>query len=304
MLLVVDGPLRQSEFALLEQLGQMEKRVLICLNKEDWYGDEEREKLRGQLIEQTAGIVPEEDIVAVRSRATTRSRMRVAAGGETVEEQIDVPANIEPLAKRMMTIVRKDGRGLLLANLLLQSRGLVEEANRRVEAGLDRRAWQIVDKYTWGAGGAAALSPFPMVDLAAGCAISTKMVIDLAHVYRQKMTTESASALLGQMGKQLVGVLGVSVAAPAVTSAVAAMLKTVPGVGTIAGGALQGLVVALITRWIGAVFIQYFKHEMQEPPGGLANMARREWQRLTKIDELRKFVQTAHRQWAKREQEQ
>ena len=53
------------------------------------------------------------------------------------------------------------------------------EAKRRVEDGLDRRAWQIVDKYTWGAGGAAALSPFPMVDLAAGCAISTKMVIDL-----------------------------------------------------------------------------------------------------------------------------
>ena len=80
-------------------------------------------------------------------------------------------------------------------------------------------------------------------------------------------------------------------------------IKTVPGVGTIAGGALQGLVVALITRWIGAVFIQYFKHEMQEPPGGLANMARREWQRLTKIDELRKFVQAAHRQWAKKDEE-
>ena len=139
VLLVVDGPLRQSEFALLEQLGQMEKRVLICLNKEDWYADEEREKLRGQIVEQTAGIVPRKDVIAVRSRATTRTRMRVAAGGETVEEQIDVPANIEPLARRMMTIVRQDGRGLLLANLLLQSRGLVEEAKRRVEAGLDRR---------------------------------------------------------------------------------------------------------------------------------------------------------------------
>ena len=303
VLLVVDGPLRQSEFGLLEELAKMEKRVLICLNKEDWYADEEREKLRGQVIEQTKDLVPAEDVLSVRSSATTRTRMRVAAGGESVEETVDVPPNIEPLAKRMMTIVRKDGRGLLLANLLLQSRGLVEEAKRRVEAGLDRRAWQIVDRYTWGAGGAAALSPFPMVDLAAGCAISTKMVIDLAHVYRQKMTTESASALLGQMGKQLVGVLGVSVATPAVTSAVASLLKTVPGVGTIAGGTLQGLVVALITRWIGAVFIHYFKNEMQEPPGGLANVARREWDRLTKLDELRKFVQAAHRQWAKKDDE-
>ena len=37
----------------------------------------------------------------------------------------------------------------------------------------------------WGAGGAAALSPFPLLDLAAGCAISTKMVVELAKVYRQ-----------------------------------------------------------------------------------------------------------------------
>jgi len=303
VLLVVDGPLRQSEFGLLEQLAKMEKRVLICLNKEDWYGENERERLRRQIIEQTEGLVNPEDVLAVRSRPTSRTRVRVAAGGEQIEEQVDVPANIEPLAHRMMAIVRKDGRDLLLGNLLLQSRGLVEEAKRRVEAGLDRRAWQIVERYTWGAGGAAALSPFPVVDLAAGCAISTKMVVELAHVYRQKMTAETAAQLLGQMGKHLVGVLGVSVAAPAVTAAVASMLKTVPGVGTVAGGALQGLVVALITRWIGAVFIQYFKNEMQEPPGGLANLARREWERLTRIDELRKFVQTAHRQWAQREED-
>jgi uncharacterized protein (DUF697 family) len=150
-----------------------------------------------------------------------------------------------------------------------------------------------VDKYTWGAGGAAAVSPFPLVDLAAGCAISSKMVLDLAHVYRQKMTAESAVQLLGQMGKQLIGVLGVSVATPAVTSAVASLLKTIPGAGTIAGGALQGLTVALITRWIGAVFIGYFQAEMKLPPGGLANLARREWQKLTSPAELLKFVQQA-----------
>jgi MscS family membrane protein len=54
--------------------------------------------------------------------------------------------------------------------------------------------------------------------LAAGCAISSKMVLDLAHVYRQKMTTEAATQLLGQMGKQLIGVLGVSVATPALAA--------------------------------------------------------------------------------------
>jgi small GTP-binding protein len=301
VLLVVDGPLRESEFQLLDQLSQMQKRILICLNKEDWYGNLERDRLLAQIKQQTHDHVPADDVVAIRSRATARTIMRVTASGEEIAETAEVPPDIEPLARRMLHIVRRDGRDLLLANLLLQSRGLVEEAKRRVQQSLDRRAWQIVDKYTWASGGAAAIAPFPLVDLAAGCVISSKMVVDLAHVYRQKVDADMAVRLLGQMGKQLIGVLGVSVATPAVTAMVASLIKTVPGVGTIVGGAMQGVVMALITRWIGAVFIEYFKREMQEPPGGMANLARREWERLTKVDELRKLVQAAQRHWTERE---
>jgi uncharacterized protein (DUF697 family) len=147
--------------------------------------------------------------------------------------------------------------------------------------------------YTWGAGGAAALSPFPLVDLAAGVAISTKMVIDLAHVYGQDMDLKAAANLLGQLGKNLISILGVHAATPVVAAAVGSMLKTVPGVGTLAGGALQGVVQALVTRWIGAVFIAYFRAEMQTPEGGLAALARREWDKLTTANELRKLVQNA-----------
>ena len=55
----------------------------------------------------------------------------------------------------------------------------------------------------------------------------------------------------------------------------------------------QGLVQALITRWIGAVFIEYFRNEMQQPIGGLTSLARREWERLTTAEQLRQLVQAA-----------
>ncbi len=82
-----------------------------------------------------------------------------------------------------------------------------------------------------------------------------------------------------------------------VAAGVGSLLKTVPGVGTIAGQLLQGVVQALITRWIGAVFIQYFKNQMQQPEGGLTALARREWERLTTIDELRRLVTSARRKF-------
>jgi uncharacterized protein len=99
--------------------------------------------------------------------------------------------------------------------------------------------------------------------------------------------------LLAQLGKNLIAILGVNAAAPAVTAALASLLKTVPVAGTIAGGALQGIVQGLVTRWIGLVFIEYFKTDMKMPPDGLANLARREWQRLTSPTELVSFLHEA-----------
>jgi uncharacterized protein (DUF697 family) len=217
----------------------------------------------------------------------------VLADGSEAEEQVPVSADISALARRMLAVVRRDGRDLLLANLLLRSRGLVEDAHQHVQAALDRRAWEIVDRYTWACGAAAALSPMPLLDLFASSALTAKMVVDLARVYRQEMDFQIAVNLLAQLGKNLIAILGVNAAAPAVATAIASLLKTVPLAGTIAGGALQGIVQALVTRWIGAVFVGYFKSEMQMAPEGIANLARREWQRLTSPAELLKFVQQA-----------
>ena len=80
---------------------------------------------------------------------------------------------------------------------------------------------------------------------------------------------------------------------PAIVAVVASLMKTVPGAGTIAGGLLQGVVQALVTRWIGGVFISYFRDEMQRSSGGLAALARREWEKVTSVAELRSLVQEA-----------
>jgi small GTP-binding protein len=293
VLLVVDGPLRDSEHRLLAKLAAMEKRVLVCLNKADWYGGEEQAALIGQIASQIHDLVHPEDVLAVRSQPTVRTRVRVVAGGGEQEEQVAVPADIGPLARRMLEVVRTGGSNLLLANLLLRSRGLVEDARRFAQEALDRRAREVVDRYTWACGAAAALSPLPLLDLFASSALTVKMVVDLARVYRQDLDFDIAVNLLGQLGKNLIAILGVNAAAPAVTAALASLLKTVPIAGTIAGGALQGVVQALVTRWIGLVFLAYFQSEMKMPPEGLANLARREWQRLTSPAELVKFLQDA-----------
>ena len=77
VLLVVDGPLRASEFNLLERLGQMEKRIVICLNKTDWFSDNDRDKLLGQIAAQTQQQVRNKDIVAIQAQAGFRTRRQI-----------------------------------------------------------------------------------------------------------------------------------------------------------------------------------------------------------------------------------
>jgi uncharacterized protein len=291
VLFVVDGPLKAYESELLTALAAMGKRIVVCLNKEDWYDAPQRDELLRQLSEQIAPAVQSADVVAVRSRPTKRRRVHVLSNGSEQEEEVPVEPDIGPLAKRMMSIVERDGRQLLLGNLLLQSRGLVDEAKERVLAALDERADEVISKYMWAAGGAAAINPFPLLDLAGGSVITVKMVLDLANVYGQKIDADTIVTLLGQLGKNLVAMVGATAAAPALGAAIGSVLKTVPGIGTIAGGVVQGLVQAVVTRWIGRIFCEYFRREMQPPPGGLAELARHEWADITRPDQLRKLIQ-------------
>jgi uncharacterized protein (DUF697 family) len=179
---------------------------------------------------------------------------------------------------------------MLLANLLLQARGLAAEAKAEVQTELDARARQIVDRSMWQAGAAAALSPLPVVDLAAGLGITSHMVLQLARVYRQKIDLDTAGRLISELVKQLVSVAGANVAAPAAASGIASLLKTVPGAGTITGGLLQGLVQVLVTRWIGKVFIEYFRAELCAAPTDWASLARAKWSEVTRPEELAGLV--------------
>lgn len=291
VLFVTDGPLKDFEFEFLKTLAEMEKRIVVCLNKEDWFRPADRQRLLDQLGEQVQRIVPRQDVVSLRARSTVRVRERILADGSHSEESVEVEGDIRELADRMRSIVARDGRDLLLANLLLQSRGLVDEAKAQIQTELDEQAGQIVDRAMWQAGAAAALSPLPVVDLAAGLGITSHMVLQLARVYHQKIDLDTIGQLVSELGKQLVSVAGANLAAPAAASGIASLLKTVPGVGTITGGVLQGLVQVLVTRWIGNVFIVYFRNEMRTPAAGWASLARAQWSQVTRPAELARLVQ-------------
>ena len=154
ILYVTDGVLRRFEVDVLRRLAEMDKRILVCLNKEDTYAAQDREKLLDQMREQLKGIVPGRDFVAVRASPAARTRVRVTVSGDELEEIVTVEPDVSAVADRMLEILDKEGSRLLMANLLVRSRGLIAETRARVRDELKKEARELVSRYMWQAGGA------------------------------------------------------------------------------------------------------------------------------------------------------
>jgi len=213
-LFVVDGPLKDFEFSMISHLYEMGKRLVVCVNKQDWYGQDDMELLLRKIRTQLASVLDSEDVVPVQAKPLQRVRIRILAGGSEVAETVSEPADVSAPGIRMTQVVRKEGKELLLSDLLLQSRSLREEAIKTVKSIIDQRARSVVDNYTWRA---AAASPVSVLDVAAGLGFSLKMILDLAEIYRKRIDFEAAKKLLNQLMKNLFSSLGASALAPAVT---------------------------------------------------------------------------------------
>jgi len=92
VLFVVDGPLKAYERELLEALAAMEKRILVCLNKEDWYDDDQRDELMEQIVEQVSPAVQAADVLRERALPGDRHGQKQGVKTRIVEALAEILA--------------------------------------------------------------------------------------------------------------------------------------------------------------------------------------------------------------------
>ena len=287
VLFVLQGDLMESELKLLQELNQAYRRTVIVLNKQDQYLPKEQAELLAKIRDRVVGMIAKEDVIAVATQPRP-IKVRQHQDDESIKEWIEEPQpQVEPLFDRLQHILMNDAQALMMASAIGDAIALKEQARQQLNLKRRAVAMPLIDRAQWMVAGTAFATPFPALDLLATAAVNGQMVIELSQLYQQKFSLDQAKQIAKNMAEIMIklGIVEVS------TQAIASVLKT-NALTYLAGGALQGISGAYLTRIAGLALMTYWEEECS----AATNMSSASATSTVKLDRLSSIVKTVFQQ--------
>ncbi|BAY97737.1 hypothetical protein NIES37_16810 [Tolypothrix tenuis PCC 7101] len=251
LLFLTNGDLTDSEFQTLQQLKAANQPVLLVFNKQDQYLPDERASILLSLKQRTQGNL----VATAASPIPIKVRKHEADGA--VQEWLEQPAaDIQSLTQQLGEILAQQAQKLVWTTTIRTANLLKAEAKTWLNDIRRDRATPAIEQYQWIAAAAAFANPVPALDVLATAAINAQMVMDLGNIYQQKFSLEQAQTVAGTMGSLMLklGLVELS------TKAVSTVLKS-NAVTFVAGGVVQGVSAAYLTRVAGLSLVEYFQQQ-------------------------------------------
>lgn len=285
LLFVVDQDLGRTDHRLIAEMTREGKRVLVALNKKDRLTDDDRTEILTKLRERLVGLVPGEDVVAVSASpapVTVRTRNPDGTTATSLEEE---PPELEELEARVASILHREGEALRAGNLLLRARRLERAERARVAADRRKRATEIIERHQWLAAATAFANPVLALGPMAAGAVQLRMLSEIGAVYDVALSSE----YIEQVGRQMAHTLFKLGFAEAAASVLGGLLKFNPA-GFLAGGVVQAISMAYLTRLTGASFLEYVEKGQDWGEGGMQAALTRHLEETRRADWLAEFA--------------
>jgi GTPase SAR1 family protein len=261
ILFIINGDLTDSEWQILQEINHHNQQILLIFNQKDRYIPEEQTLLLKQLQYRVKSIITSQDVIAISTNPSA-VKVRKYQGDGIIKESLEKPqAELNQLFIRLQEIVTEERQQLVLATTYRQAITLQTEAKNRLNQIRRQQALPIIEQYQWMAAAAAFANPVSSLDLLATAAINTQMLLDLSRIYQQKFSfsqAQTASLSLAKLMAKL-GLVEIS------TQTIASMLKS-NAITYVAGGVIQGVSAAYLTRIGGLSLMEYF--QVQETAKG------------------------------------
>ncbi|MEM6448692.1 MAG: DUF697 domain-containing protein [Cyanobacteria bacterium P01_D01_bin.105] len=254
VLFVTAADLTNSELKRLQTLLKAGYRTQIVFNKQDQLAPLDRQSViqRVQTRVEDLGI----GVSAIAANPNPITVRRHQENGEIEEFTEQSEPQLTALTDTLTHLTTQEAPQLVMTTTLRQAKALLLETQQMLNAQRREQAMPIVENMQWIAAGSAFASPLPSLDLLASTAINAQMIVDLGAVYGQSFSMEQAKAAASTLAELLVklGLVELS------TQALGSLLKT-HAATYVAGGALQGVSAAYLTRMVGISLIDFFAEQ-------------------------------------------
>lgn len=276
VLFLTNGDLTDSEFQVLQQLKAVKQATLLVFNKQDQYQPDERATIL-QSLKQRVGL----NVVATAA-SPVPVKVRKHENDGSFQEWMEQPApDVQQLTQQLGEVLAKQGEQLVCHTTNRKVLLLKAEAKNCLNGVRRDRSAPIIEQYQWIAAAAAFANPLPALDILATTAINGQMVVDLGNIYQQKISLEQAQQVAGTMGSLMLKLGLVELSTKAVTGILKTNLATF-----IAGGMVEGVSAAYLTRVAGLSLVEYFEQqEIALESGNTLN-----------LDKLRQVLETVFQQ--------
>jgi uncharacterized protein len=257
VLFVTAGDLTCSEFDTLQQwVGQ--QRLLLIFNKQDQYLPTERPLVLQQLRQRVQAYLAAEDVVAIAAQPAAVKVRQYQPDGLLQERQEQPDPDFTGLTERLGQVLTQAGQPLIMATVWRQAKAVKTEVITAINYVRRDRALPVIEQYQWIAAAAAFANPFPSLDLVATAAINAQLVLDLGAIYQQQFSLDQSKTTAKTMASLMIklGLVEFS------SQAIAPLLKS-SALTYVAGGMLQGVSAAYLTRVAGLSLVAYFEEQSQ-----------------------------------------
>ncbi|MBM0742422.1 DUF697 domain-containing protein [Phormidium sp. CLA17] len=251
LLFLVTGDLTESEFRLLKQLA-VRKRTVLIFNKQDLYLPQDRQMIVARMQDWARSIALP-DVVAIATAPKPIKVRQHQPDGSVQEWLEDQLPDLDGLTQRLTSIVQAESRQLVMSSSLSDAIALKAQAANTLNIVRKTRALPIIEQFQWIAAATAFASPVPTLDVLATAAINTQMILDLGKLYQQNFSLDQAQKVVTALGGLILklGLVELS------TRTVSNLLKT-NAITYVAGGGIQAVSAAYLTRMVGLALVEYF----------------------------------------------
>lgn len=250
VLFLTNGDLTDTEFQTLQQLKTENQRLMLVYNKQDQCLPDERASVLLSLKQRIGKNV------AATAACPQPIKVRKHMKDNSVQEWMEQPAaDIQDLAQQLDKVLAQRQQ-LVLASTMRKAQLLKAETKDFLNGIRKLRANPVIEQYQWIGAAAAFANPVPALDILATAAINAQMVMDLGKVYQQKFSLEQAKTVAGEMGSLMLklGLVEIS------TKTISTVLKS-NAITFVAGGVVQGVSAAYLTRIAGLALVEYFEEQ-------------------------------------------